>query len=102
MNSVDRVKNICKSRKIPIYRLEKDLGYANGYIGQLRKGSFPDNRLVEIAAYLSVPVSELTGEVEQKENPTPESVEFIPGYEDLSEENKVKARDFIAFLLSQQ
>ena len=103
MNSVERVKTICKARKIPIYRLEKDLGYANGYIGQLRKGTFPDNRLVEIATYLSVPVSELTGEVEEKEkSPTPEGVEQIPGYEDLSEENKAKARDFIAFLLSQQ
>lgn len=39
MNSVERVKAICKERKIPISRLEKDLGFANGYIGQLRKGN---------------------------------------------------------------
>lgn len=73
MNSVERVKAICKERKIPIYRLEKDLGYANGYIGQLRKGTFPDNRLLEIASYLHVPASELTGE--QKENLTGEAGE---------------------------
>jgi len=54
MNSVERVKSLCKERKIPISRLEKDLGYSNGYIGQLRKGVFPANRLVEIAQYLSV------------------------------------------------
>ena len=42
-------------------------------------------------------------EPEQKEkSSTPEGAELIPGYEDLSEENKAKARDFIAFLLSQQ
>lgn len=45
MNSVERVKQLCKERKIPISRLEKDLGFANGYIGQLRKGTFPDDRL---------------------------------------------------------
>ena len=66
MNSVSRVKAICKERKIPISRLEKDLGYANGYIGQLRKGTFPDDRLVEIANYLNVPSSFLSGE--EKEN----------------------------------
>lgn len=40
---------------------------------------------------------------DQKEkSSTPEGAELIPGYEDLSDENKAKARDFIAFLLSQQ
>ena len=54
LNSVDRVIAICKERKIPISRLEKDLGYANGYIGQLKKGVFPADRLSAIANYLNV------------------------------------------------
>lgn len=52
MNSVDFVKSICKDRRIPISRLERDLGFANGYIGQLKKGTFPYERLVMIADYL--------------------------------------------------
>ena len=63
MNSVERVKALCKERKIPISKLERDLGYSNGYIGQLRKGTFPDDRLKEIAQYLSVSIDYLmTGE----------------------------------------
>lgn len=54
MNSVERVKQICKERKIPISRLEKDLGFSNGYIGQLKKGSFPADRLSKIASYLDL------------------------------------------------
>ena len=54
MNSVERVKAICKERKIPISKIEKDLGFSNGYIGQLRKGSFPADRLALIAEYLDV------------------------------------------------
>ncbi len=54
MNSVERVKSICKERKIPISKLEKDLGFANGYISQLRKGVFPADRLKMIAGYLNV------------------------------------------------
>ena len=54
MNSVDRVKKICKDRKIPISKLERELGFSNGYISQLRKGVFPADRLVLIADYLQV------------------------------------------------
>ena len=32
MNSVERVKAICKERKIPISRLEKECGFSNGYL----------------------------------------------------------------------
>ena len=59
MNSVERVKAICKDRKIPISKLERDLGFANGYISQLRKGVLPDDRLAKIADYLSVSVEYL-------------------------------------------
>lgn len=54
MNSVERVKEICKERKIPISKIERELGYANGYIGQLKKGIFPADRLQDIAEYLGV------------------------------------------------
>ena len=59
MNSVERVKALCKERRIPISKLEKDLGYANGYIGQLRKGTFPADRLKEISEYLDVSIEYL-------------------------------------------
>ena len=59
MNAVERVKAICKERKIPISKLESDCGFANGYIGQLRKGGFPDDRILKIAEYLNVSVDYL-------------------------------------------
>ena len=68
MTSVERVKAMCKDRKIAISKLEKELGFSNGYIGQLRKGVFPDDRLRMIADYFGVSVEYLmTGnENEQK------------------------------------
>lgn len=62
MSTVDKVKRICKNRKIPISRLEKDLGFSNGYINQLRKGTFPSDRLALISKYLDVPISDLLGD----------------------------------------
>lgn len=68
MNSVDRVKNICKERKIPISRLERDLGFSNGYISQLKKGTFPADRLNSIANYLNLsPQYIMTGQESETE-----------------------------------
>ena len=69
MNSVERVKQICKDRKIAISRLERDLGFANGYISQLKKGVFPDDRIFMIAEYLSVSVEFIRTGEDQKEKP---------------------------------
>lgn len=54
MTVVERVKAILKERRIPVSKLEKDLGFANGYIGQLKKGTFPADRLDAIARYLNL------------------------------------------------
>lgn len=69
MNSVERVRAICKERKIAISKLEKDLGFSNGYIGQLRKGVFPADRLAAIANYLSVTPDYLMHGEERKKTP---------------------------------
>ena len=65
MNTVERIKQICKERKIPISKLERDCGFSNGYIGQLRKGTVPDDRLLIISKYLN------------------ESIEYIMNGEDV-------------------
>ena len=59
MTSVEIVKNICKERKIPISKLEKDLGFSNGFISQLKKGVFPADRLKKIADYLDTSIEYL-------------------------------------------
>lgn len=61
MNTVERIKQICKERKIPISKLERDCGFSNGYIGQLRKGTVPDDRLLIISKYLNVSIEYLLG-----------------------------------------
>ena len=65
MDSVELVKELCRERSIAISKLEKDLGFSNGYIRALRKGVFPQDRLVAIAEYLNVsPEYIMTGKSE--------------------------------------
>ena len=61
MDSVELVKNICKERKIPISKLERDCGFSNGYIRKLKEGKFPSDRLIKISEYLGVSSNYLLG-----------------------------------------
>lgn len=91
MNTVERVKSICKERKIAISTLEKECGFSNGYIGQLRKGVIPDDRLGKIATYFHVSVDYLmTGEDKRTDTPVfePEHIELISLYSQLEKEQK--------------
>ena len=40
----------------------------------------------------------LSGESDEKNSSAPEGAELIPGYSDLTEENKAKVREYIALL----
>ena len=77
MNSVDRVKELCKEYKIPVSRLEKELGFSNGYISQLRKGSFPASRLMQIADYFHVPVNYLLFGSDENHNDISHDLEIL-------------------------
>ncbi len=78
MNSVERVKDICKNRKIPISKLEKELGFSNGYIGQLKKGVFPADRLEKISHFLGVTTTYLmTGKESSEKELTPKDEKDI-------------------------
>ena len=93
-NSIAFVRSLCQERKIPVSKLEKDLGYANGYFNAKKQVRLPDDRAVQIARYLSVsPELILTG----KENAPAASrsslddakAAFFEGYaEELSEAEK--------------
>ena len=62
MNAVEKVKKLCKERRIPLSKVEKDLGFANGYISGLKKGEFPHKRLLALADYLQVSISDIEGD----------------------------------------
>lgn len=83
MNSVERVKSICRERKIPISKVERDLGYANGYIGQLKKGTFPADRMQDIAQYLEVSIEYLLTGKEEVEKDQKDIREILANTEQL-------------------
>ncbi|MBO7340999.1 MAG: helix-turn-helix transcriptional regulator [Lachnospiraceae bacterium] len=100
MTQVEKVKQICKSRKISIHKLEMDCGFANGYISQLKKGVFPTERAMLIAQYLGIPLDEIMlfdGTNAGSEEPaiTPEEREYL----DLLRSAEPEARQFVLSVL---
>lgn len=59
MTTVERVRAICKAKKIPIVRIEEDLHFGNGYLNPKKIQNVPSDRLQMISEYLDVPISEL-------------------------------------------
>lgn len=63
MDSVDRIKAICKERGIAISKLERECGFANAYFNGLKRGMIPADRLQKVSSYLGVSTDYLlTGE----------------------------------------
>lgn len=78
-NSVEFVREVCKSKKISIAKLEKDCGFANGYLNPKKLSKIQYDRAVLIAEYLGISANKiLTGEDEQKEN-SPAQFELTEG-----------------------
>ena len=111
MNTVERVKSICKERKIAISKLEKDCGFSNAYIAGLKKGSIPDDRLRTISEYLNLSIeylmtgkesslytdknSDLLINITQKMKSDPAFAKRLERYMSLLNENKKSVDDMI-------
>ena len=50
---IDYVRLLCKERNISISKLEKDLGFSNGYLNPKKLKKVPYDRAVMIADYLN-------------------------------------------------
>lgn len=94
MNMVEKVKEICKERKIAISKLEKDCGFANGYIRNLRGEKLPADRLDIVEKYLNVPHSTFIdaeyrkNDLKPLENSDAKDIELLNAYHSASEDIK--------------
>lgn len=61
MDTIDIIKNLCKSKGISLKALEKELGYSNGSLAKAKV--IPSDRILELSKYFNVSMEYLmTGE----------------------------------------
>lgn len=68
-NSVQYVRDICKERKIAISQLEKDCGFANGYLNPKKIVKISYDRAIVIAEYLGISVDDILNGPEKQKAP---------------------------------
>lgn len=58
---IEYIRDECKKKKIALYILEKDCGFANGYLNPKRLNKIPYDRALKIAGYLNVDINRIFG-----------------------------------------
>ncbi len=92
MNEVERVKAICKERRIAISRLEKACGFSNGYIRSLKEGKMPSDRLYAVSVFLELPMEYLlTGAESPQERFTAYECELLRMFRLLNADGQSEA-----------
>ena len=59
MSTAEKIIELCKERNIPVAKLEKDCGFSNGYIRNMKGRDMPLNKATKAAVFLNVPVSRI-------------------------------------------
>lgn len=100
----DRLDELVKETGKKKNYLSEKIGFAGRYLNDAKKQN-SDIKLEKVkilAAELGTTAEYLRGETDEKKPAVVSNSELIPGYSDLSEENKAKTREYIALLLGAQ
>lgn len=73
---IQRIKELCRERGISVSKLERDCGFSNSYITNLRAGKMPADRLQKVADYFGVSTKFLLTGKEDEEYYSPEAKEI--------------------------
>jgi transcriptional regulator with XRE-family HTH domain len=67
MTAAEKILALCKERKIAVSKLERELGFANGYIKGAKDGKISAERVMKIGDYFGVPYHEIDEETFDKD-----------------------------------
>ena len=85
MTTFERIKSLCKSRKISINDLENALGYSKNTLYRLKTQTPGADKLEAIADYFNVSIDYLLGRTDIKELPVDNTVHTIAAHHDGDE-----------------
>lgn len=59
MTLKERIQGLCKEKKIPVSKLESDLGFGGGYVSKMDKSTPTTAKIQAISEYLNVSIDYL-------------------------------------------
>ena len=107
-NSVQYVRDICQERNIAICTLERDCGFANGYLNPKKLKKIPYDRALAIANYLEIPVDVIYNGPQTEKAPaesgkrpvSDEDIQFalFGGSDEITEKMYEEVKNFAAYV----
>lgn len=100
MSYSQKIKELCKAKKITVTKLEQELGFGNGYISTL-KDKIPTDRAMRIADYLGLPADYFMPTALKKDSAPQNPIvgEILVKAGSLSPEKQKELLDYVEFLL---
>lgn len=102
MDLYERIRDIAKSKRISVNKMEGDLGFARSYISKFRKITPSGEVLDKIADYLDVSIDQLMGRVVDDIPKNDENLSFdgmlqvyTRGKNNLTPEEKIRLAQII-------
>ena len=56
-NIVEKIRRLCGEKGVKVSRIEKDLGYGNGFLNPKKQSDIQVSRLLAILDYLQIPIT---------------------------------------------
>lgn len=72
MTAVEKILRLCEERRTSIHKLEVTLGFSNGYIKNLKKGTPPPEKLKAVAQFFGVEMESIVSDTDKNEKPATE------------------------------
>lgn len=99
----ERLQEACKKNNIKLTPLIIELGLSRGNINNWKSGIIPNGKILQLLAdRLGVSVSWLLGEDIADQSNVPTVSEIKKKCETLTEEEAIKAKEYLEFLISQR
>lgn len=101
MTTFERIRNLCKDRKISINDLENALGYSKNTLYRLKTQTPGADKLEAIADYFNVSIDYLLGRTNQKSLPEDNTVHTIAAHhegDEWTEEELQEIEEFKRFV----
>lgn len=98
MTTLNRVKELCKSRGISVIRLEEELSIPKNTIYQWKRISPSLEKIQAIADYFNVSTDYLLGRTDQKHIDEPETIAAHHDNYDFTEEELEEIEEFKRFV----
>jgi transcriptional regulator with XRE-family HTH domain len=99
MGALSKTKELCRLRNVTIKKLERDLGFANGYLGSKMNDDLPFERVLAIAEYFNVKIDYFLSDEEQpilvENKETERALNFMAKFDKASPEIQAAIRTLL-------